>query len=76
GRWPKSALSTLAQGSAVSAYFLRNRHHEKEAQVSLPATISAYLGVTEPALFCVNVKYVYPFLDAMIGSSIAGLLSV
>ena len=43
---------------------------------SLPATISAYLGVTEPALFGVNVKYVYPFVAGMIGSSIAGLLSV
>ena len=52
------------------------RHDEREAQISLPATISAYLGVTEPALFGVNVKYVYPFVAGMIGSSIAGLLSV
>ncbi|HEM6309220.1 TPA: PTS system trehalose-specific EIIBC component [Streptococcus suis] len=76
GLWPMIALSNIAQGSAVFAYFLMNRHNEKEAQVSLPATISAYLGVTEPALFGVNVKYVYPFVAAMIGSSIAGLLSV
>ncbi|HEM6136519.1 TPA: PTS system trehalose-specific EIIBC component [Streptococcus suis] len=76
GLWPIIALSNIAQGSAVFAYFLMNRHNEKEAQVSLPATISAYLGVTEPALFGVNVKYVYPFVAAMIGSSIAGLLSV
>lgn len=76
GLWPMIALSNIAQGSAVFAYFLMNRHNEKEAQVSLPATISAYLGVTEPALFGVNVKYIYPFVAAMIGSSIAGLLSV
>lgn len=76
GLWPMIALSNIAQGSAVFAYFLMNRHNEKEAQVSLPATISAYLGVTEPALFGVNVKYVYPFVAAMIGSSIAGILSV
>ncbi|HEM4646457.1 PTS sugar transporter subunit IIBCA [Streptococcus suis] len=76
GLWPMIALSNIAQGSAVFAYFLMNRHNEKEAQVSLPATISAYLGVTEPALFGVNVKYVYPFVAAMIGSSIVGLLSV
>ena len=63
-------------GSAVFAYYLMNRHSEREAQISLPATISAYLGVTEPALFGVNVKYVYPFVAGMIGSSIAGLLSV
>lgn len=76
GLWPMIALSNIAQGSAVFAYFLMNRHNEKEAQVSLPATISAYLGVTEPALFGVNVKYIYPFVAAMIGSSIAGILSV
>lgn len=76
GLWPMIALSNIAQGSAVFAYFLMNRHNEREAQVSLPATISAYLGITEPALFGVNVKYVYPFVAAMIGSSIAGLLSV
>ena len=74
--WPMIALSNIAQGSAVFAYYLMNRHNEREAQISLPATISAYLGVTEPALFGVNVKYVYPFVAGMIGSSIAGLLSV
>ena len=76
GLWPMIALSNIAQGSAVFAYFLMHRHDEREAQISLPATISAYLGVTEPALFGVNVKYIYPFIAGMIGSSIAGLLSV
>lgn len=76
GLWPMIALSNIAQGSAVFAYFIMNRKNEKEAQISLPATISAYLGITEPALFGVNVKYIYPFVAAMIGSSIAGLLCV
>ena len=76
GLWPMIALSNIAQGSAVFAYYLMNRHDEREAQISLPATISAYLGVTEPAFFGVNVKYIYPFVAGMIGSSIAGLLSV
>jgi len=76
GLWPMIALSNITQGSAVFAYFLMHRHDEREAQISLPATISAYLGVTEPALFGVNVKYIYPFVAGMIGSSIAGLLSV
>ena len=76
GLWPMIALSNIAQGSAVFAYFLMHRHDEREAQISLPATISAYLGVTEPALFGVNVKYIYPFVAGMMGSSITGLLSV
>lgn len=74
--WPMIALSNIAQGSAVLAYYWMNRKDEREAQISLPATISAYLGVTEPALFGVNVKYVYPFVAGMIGSAVAGFFSV
>lgn len=75
GLWPMIALSNVAQGSGVLAYYWMNRKNEREAEISLPAAISAYLGVTEPALFGVNVKYVYPFVAGMIGSGIAGLLS-
>ena len=74
--WPMIALSNIAQGSAVFAYYFMHRHDEREAQISLPATISAYLGVTEPALFGVNVKYIYPFVAGMTGSALAGMLSV
>lgn len=73
GLWPMIALSNIAQGSAVLAFYVMNRHDEREAQISLPAAISAYLGVTEPALFGVSLKYIYPFVVGMIGSGIAGL---
>lgn len=73
--WPMIALSNIAQGSAVFAYYIMHRHDEREAQISLPATISAYLGVTEPALFGVNVKYVYPLVAGMSASALSGLLS-
>ncbi|MCH3107359.1 PTS transporter subunit EIIC, partial [Listeria monocytogenes] len=66
--WPMLALSNLAQGSAVLAIIFLHRGNEKEAQVSIPATISCYLGVTEPAMFGINLKYLYPFVAAMIGS--------
>lgn len=72
GLWPMIALSNIAQGSAVLAFYFMNRYDEREAQISLPAAISAYLGVTEPALFGVNLKYVYPFVAGMIGSGLAG----
>ena len=75
GLWPMIALSNIAQGSAVFAYYVIKRHDEREAQISLPATISAYLGVTEPALFGVNVKYVYPLVAGMSASALSGLLS-
>ncbi|WP_186578700.1 PTS system trehalose-specific EIIBC component [Aquibacillus kalidii] len=74
--WPMIALSNIAQGSAVVAMILLNKNDEKEKQVSVPAAISCYLGVTEPAMFGINLKYVFPFLAAMIGSSIAAIISV
>lgn len=74
--WPMIALSNIAQGSAVLAIIFLHRKNEEEKQISIPATISAYLGVTEPAMFGINLKYSYPFLAAMIGSAIAAIFSV
>ncbi len=73
--WPMIALSNIAQGSAVLAIVFLHRGNEKEEQVSIPATISCYLGVTEPAMFGINLKYVYPFVAAMIGSGIASMFN-
>jgi PTS system trehalose-specific IIC component len=74
--WPMIALSNIAQGSAVLAMLYLNKNDEEEKQVSIPAAISCYLGVTEPAMFGINLKYVYPFLAAMTGSAIAAVISV
>lgn len=71
--WPMIALSNIAQGSAVLAVIFLHKGNKKEEQVSIPATISAYLGVTEPAMFGINLKYLYPFVAAMIGSGVAGM---
>ena len=74
--WPMIALSNIAQASAVMGVIWLHRGDEKEKAVSVPAAISAYLGVTEPALFGINIKYVYPFVAGMIGSAFAGMISV
>lgn len=74
--WPMIALSNIAQGSAVLAIIYLNRGNKEEEQVSIPAVISCYLGVTEPAMFGINLKYIFPFLAAMIGSAIAAVISV
>jgi trehalose PTS system EIIBC or EIIBCA component len=74
--WPMIALSNIAQGSAVLAMIYINRKNEEEKQVSIPAAISCYLGVTEPAMFGINLKYGFPFLAAMIGSLAAAVISV
>ncbi|MGM0228479.1 PTS system, trehalose-specific IIBC component [Enterococcus sp. AZ091] len=72
--WPMIMLSNIAQGTAVLAIWFLHRGNKKEEQVSVPATISAYMGVTEPAMFGINLKYVYPFLAAMVGSAFGGML--
>lgn len=74
--WPMIALSNIAQGSAVLAMAVLQRKNEKAQQINIPAAISCYLGVSEPALFGVNLKYMFPFICGMIGSSIAAMISV
>ena len=74
--WPILVLANIAQGSACLAYYLCHRSNEKDAQVAVPAVISAYLGVTEPAIFGINIKYLYPFVAGMIGSCLGGLFSM
>lgn len=74
--WPMIALSNIAQGSAVLGMIFLQRKNEEAKQISVPAMISAYLGVTEPALFGVNLKYRAPFIFGMIGSAIAAVISV
>ena len=74
--WPMIALSNIAQGSAVLAMIILQKKNEKAQQLSIPACISCYLGVTEPAMFGVNIKYGFPFICAMIGSAFAAMFSV
>ena len=74
--WPMIALSNIAQGSAVLAMIVLQKKNDKAQQLSIPACISCYLGVTEPAMFGVNIKYGFPFICAMIGSALAAMFSV
>ncbi|MEG0328725.1 MAG: PTS system trehalose-specific EIIBC component [Erysipelothrix sp.] len=74
--WPMIAFSNIAQGSAVLGIWWLHRGNKEEEQVSVPSAISAYLGVTEPAMFGINLKYGFPFICGMIGSSIAAIISV
>ena len=74
--WPMIALSNIAQGSSVLAMSVLQKKNERAQQVNVPALISCYLGVTEPALFGVNLKYGFPLVCGMIGSACAALISV
>ncbi len=74
--WPMIALSNIAQGSSVLAMSVLQKKNERAQQINVPACISCYLGVTEPALFGVNLKYVFPLVCGMIGSCCAAMISV
>ena len=74
--WPMIALSNIAQGSAVLAMSVLQKRDERAQQVNIPACISCYLGVTEPALFGVNMKHGFPLVCGMIGSALAAVISI
>ncbi|MBN3138057.1 PTS trehalose transporter subunit IIBC [Pectobacterium punjabense] len=71
--WPLIALSNIAQASAVVGIILVSRK-ANEREISVPAAISAFLGVTEPAMYGINLKYRFPMLCAMAGSAAAALI--
>ncbi|GMB09487.1 PTS system trehalose-specific EIIBC component [Thermolongibacillus altinsuensis] len=70
--WPMLALSNIAQGSSALAMMFATKD-EKLKGLSFTSAVSAYLGITEPAMFGVNLRFRYPFISALIGSAIAGI---
>ncbi|AGB42094.1 PTS system, trehalose-specific IIBC component [Halobacteroides halobius DSM 5150] len=70
--WPMLALSNIAQGSASLAIAWLSNDPDEESLASTSA-ISAYFGITEPALFGVTLRKKYPFFAGIIGSALAGL---
>ncbi|WP_458122133.1 PTS system trehalose-specific EIIBC component [Paenibacillus sp. Z6-24] len=71
--WPMLALSNIAQGSAALAMMFVIRS-QKMKSLSATTSITAFLGVTEPAVFGVNVRFRYPLFMGMLGSAIGGIL--
>lgn len=68
--FPIATMSNVAQGAAALAAFLIVKENKKLKGVASAAGISALLGITEPAMFGVNLKLRYPFIGAIIGSAL------
>ncbi|MCT3302044.1 PTS beta-glucoside transporter subunit IIABC [Lactiplantibacillus pentosus] len=68
------SITMVAQGGAVLAVFLKSKNKPLK-EISLAAAISAFCGVTEPALYGVNLKYKRVFVVASIASGLGGLLT-
>lgn len=65
-----AAMSNIAQGAATLAVFFNTRDKKTKGTASA-AGISALLGITEPAMFGINLKLRYPFIGAIIGAGVA-----
>lgn len=74
--FPILAISNTAQGAATLMYGIMHRKDEKIKQVAYPATTSSWLGVTEPAMYGINLKYMFPFFAAIFGSALGSLFIV
>lgn len=69
--FPVAAMSNVAQGAAALAVILILKNDKKMKGIASASGISALLGITEPAIFGINLKLRYPFYGAMVGSSVA-----
>ncbi|MBI5976001.1 PTS system trehalose-specific EIIBC component [Staphylococcus canis] len=72
--WPIVAMSNIAQGSAAFGawYIYKKRKLDKEQSLAVTSGISGFLGVTEPAMFGVNLPLKYPFIAAIVTSMFVG----
>ena len=69
---PIASSANFAQFGACFACFFISKNRKTKA-VALPASLSASLGITEPAIFGVNFRFMKPFIAAVIGGAVASL---
>ena len=66
--------STAAQGGAALAVAMKTKSAKLKA-LGFPSALSAFLGITEPALFGVNLRYGKPFIMGLVGGAVGGFLA-
>lgn len=71
---PIATAANVAQGAAALALALKTKNQKTKA-IALPASLSAFLGITEPAIFGVNIRYMKPFIAGCIGGACGGLVA-
>ncbi len=71
---PIATAANVAQGAAAMAVALKTRNNKTKA-MALPASLSAFMGITEPAIFGVNIRYGRPFIAGMIGGACGGAVA-
>lgn len=71
---PVATAANVGQGAAALAVAFKSKN-KKTKSMALPSSLSAFLGITEPAIFGVNVRYRTPFIAGCIGGAAGGLLA-
>ena len=71
---PIASAANFAQFGACLAVGLRSNNQKTKA-VAIPASMSAALGITEPAIFGVNMRFMKPFVAGMIGGAVGALVA-
>lgn len=69
---PIASAANIAQFGACLAVGIK-AHQAKTKAVAIPSSISASLGITEPAIFGINMRFTKPFVCAMIGGAIGSM---
>ena len=69
---PLMSVAIIAQGGAVLGYMVRNLKNAKAKELCIPSFVSVLFGITEPALFGVNIRYRYPLAGGCIGGAVGG----
>lgn len=71
---PIATAANVAQGAAALAVAVKTKN-AKTKSMALPASLSAFLGITEPAIFGVNIRFFKSFLAGCIGGACGGLVA-
>ncbi len=71
---PIATAANVAQGAAALAVALKTKNKKTKA-MALPASLSAFMGITEPAIFGVNIRFGRPFIAGMIGGACGGAVA-
>ena len=69
---PLMSVALMGQGGAVLGYLVLNFKNNKVKELCIPSFISTLFGISEPAIFGVNLRYKFPLVAGCIGGAIAG----
>lgn len=70
---PLMSVALMGQGGAVLGYLFLNWKNVKSRELCIPSFCSTLFGISEPAIFGVNLRYRYPLVGGCIGGAVAGV---